>query len=188
MPSSQLLLFHYLYQNKVELRAGETADMFCISAMQISRAIRQLTALSLVFARKDGVRTIIYSNERCRDLFERARPYFLNPVRRRIYAEQAELPTGLPLSGYSALSELTMLGSPTTETYAFFGKSGEINGVDALVDNTTQTEVEIWRYDPMALSKQPGVVDALSLVASLPPIDDERVEQAVDGLLSNVWR
>jgi hypothetical protein len=47
MPSSQLLLLHYLYQNEPEIQAGDTAGVFGISAMQISRAIRQLTALIL---------------------------------------------------------------------------------------------------------------------------------------------
>ena len=188
MPSSQLLLFHYLYQSEPELRAGGTADVFGISAMQVSRAIKQLTALGLVLARKDGVRTIISSEERRRDLFEKAKPYLLNPVRKRLCVEYGRLPAGLPLSGYSALSELTMLGSPLTETFAFFGKADKLDGTDALVDNDVQAEVEIWRYNPAPLSKRAGVVDALSLAASLPPDDDPRTLQSIEEMLSNVWR
>jgi len=188
MPSSQLLLFHYLYQTEPELRAGETADGFGISAMQVSRAIRQLKALGLVLARKDGVRTVISSNERRRDLFDKARPYLLNPIRKRIYVEYERLPAGLPLSGYSALSELTMLGGAQTETFAFFGRNSELSGTDVLVDDTKQAEVEIWRYDPALLSKLPGVVDALSLAVSLSHDDDPRVEESVDELLLDVWR
>jgi len=188
MPSSQLLLFHYLYQTEPELRAGEAADGFGISAMQVSRAIRQLAALGLVLARKDGVRTIISSEERRRDLFDKARPYLLNPVRKRIYVEYERLPAGLPLSGYGALSDLTMLGGAQTETYAFFGRNSELRGTDVLVDNTKQAEVEIWRYDPVLLSKLPGVVDALSLAVSLSSDDDPRVEESIDELLLNVWR
>jgi DNA-binding MarR family transcriptional regulator len=188
MPSSQLLLFYYLYQDEQDLRAGETADIFGISAMQVSRAIRQLTTLGLVSSRKDGVRTIISSKERRSDLFEMAKPRLLNPVRKKVYVEYAELPSGLPLSGYSALSELTMLGGSATETFAFYEKSGELAGTCALVDNAVQAEVEIWRYNPTLLSKHTGIVDALSLVASLPPEDDARVEQAINELLSDIWR
>ena len=184
MPSSQLLLFHYLYQDEPELRTGGTADMFGLSAMQISRAIKQLTALGLLTAHKDGVRMFISSKEcRCA-LFERAKPHLLNPVRKRIYAERKELPEGLPLAGYSALSELTMLGGSAKTTFAFFGKAGDIAGTDSLVDNTAQVEVEIWRYNPVLLSKRPDVVDALSLFVSLPPDDDPRVEQSIEELLS----
>jgi len=187
MPSSQLLLFHYLYQSEPELRAGETAEVFGISAMQVSRAIKQLTALGLVQVRKDGIRTIISSNERRRDLFDMARPYLLNPVRKRLYVEYGDLPKGLPISGYSALSELTMLGGTSIGTFAFFGKVGELSGTDSLVDNTAQAEIEIWRYDPVLLLKYPGVVDALSLVASLSHDDDPRVEESIDELLLKVW-
>ena len=187
MPSAQLLLFHYLYQKEPELRTGETADLFNLSAMQISRAIKQLTALGLVTMRKDGVRTVISKNESRRDLFEKAKPYLLNPVRKRMYAERRELPVGLPLAGYSALSELTMLGGQTTETFAFFGKAGDLTGTDTLIDNADQAEVEVWRYEPALLSKRPGVVDVLSLIMSLPLSNDERVEQAIDELLNTLW-
>jgi DNA-binding MarR family transcriptional regulator len=187
MPSSQLLLFYYLYKGEHELRTGETTNMLNFSAMQISRAIKQLVALELVTAHKDGVRIIVSSSEDHCDLFERAKPHLLNPVRKRIYVEHRELPAGQPLAGYSALSDLTMLGGSVTETYAFFGKIGQLHGTDTLVDNTMQAEVEIWRYDPSILSKQPGVVDALSLVASLLPVDDPRVEQSIDVLLKTVW-
>ena len=187
MPSSQLLLFHYLYQPETELRAGETAEIFGISAMQVTRAIKQLTALGLVQTRKEGVRTIMLSNERRRDLFDKARPYLLNPVRKRLYVEYEDLPKGLPISGYSALSEMTILGSPSLRTYAFYGKSDEFTVTDALVDNNTQAEVEFWRYDPALLSKHPGVVDELSLIVSLPHDDDPRVEEAIEELLLKVW-
>ena len=187
MPSSQLLLFHYLYQNESELRTGKTAESFNISAMQISRAIKQLTALGLVTARKDGVRLIISGIENRYALFEKAKPYLLNPVRKRLYAERNELPDGLPLAGYSALSELSMLSEPPAAAFAFFGRVGSLSGSEILVDNTTQAEVEVWRYDPVLLSKRPEIVDTLSLIASLPADDDPRVEQAIDELLSDLW-
>ena len=187
MPSSQILLFYYLYQNKPELFTSDTAEKFNLSAMQISRATKQLTALGLLSSRKDGVRTVIYGENRRRVMFENAKPYLLNPVRKRIYVERAELPKGLLLSGYSALSELTMLGSPSPETFAIFGNTSVLTGVDTLVDNTAQAEVEIWRYEPALLSSHPGVVDVLSLVASLSEDNDVRVEQSIDELLTTLW-
>jgi len=187
MPSSQLLLFHYLYQTEPELRTGETAEIFDISAMQVSRAVKQLTALRLIQVKKEGSRIIIYSNEQRRDLFERARPYLLNPVRKRFYAEFGGLPKDLPISGYSALSELTMLGSPSLRTFAFFGNVSEFNVTGTLVDNTVQAEVEVWYYNPELLSKYRGIVDVLSLVISLTHDDDPRVEESINEVLLKVW-
>jgi len=162
--------------------------MLCFSAMQISRAVKQLTMLGLLSVRKEGVRVVISSNDCRLDLFEKAKPFLLNPIRKKIYVEYEDLPEGLPLSGYSALSELTMLGGSFTKTFAFFGKIGELKGTALLVDDAAQAEVEIWHYNPVLLSRHPGVVDALSLAASLPAGDDERVEQAIDELLSVLRR
>jgi DNA-binding MarR family transcriptional regulator len=188
MPSSQLLLLHYLYRDEPEMQAGETAGVFGISAMQITRAIRQLTALNLLNTRKDGVRTIISSETRRLELFNKAKPYLLNPVRKKVYVEYADLPSGMPLSGYSALSELTMLGGSETETFAFYGRSRDIGGTNTLIDSTSQAEVEIWHYDPVLMSKRQGIVDSLSLAVALSSDDDPRVEQSIDEMLSNVWR
>jgi len=187
MPSSQLLFFYYLCQNEPELYTSEIADILGFSAMQISRAVKQLTALSLVSSRKDGVRKVIYSQESRSELFERAKQNLLNPVRKRVYAECRTLPSGLPFAGYSALSELTMLGDSQIETFAFFGKASDLIATDTLVDDSKQVEVEIWRYDPLLLSRHSGVIDTLSLIASLPTDDDERVEQSIDRLLKTLW-
>jgi len=138
--------------------------------------------------KKEGVRTIIFSDESRRDLFERAKPHLLNPVRKRFFIDHDEMPPGLPLSGFSALSGLTMLSKPQTDTYAFFGGITDFFNRCILVDSTVQVEIEIWRYNPGFLSKMDGVVDSLSLVASLPDNDDPRIEEAVDELLSDLWR
>lgn len=188
MPSAQLLLFYYLYKDAAELYTNETAEIFNISPMQISRAIKQLTALGLVSTRKDGVRTVISSEECGAALFEKAKPYLLNPVRKRIYVERTELPANLPLTSYSALSELTMLGGAQAESFAFYGKRSAVTGTPTLVDNDTQAEVEIWHYNPTLLSENPATVDALSLAVSLSFDDNPRVEQSVNELLSSVWR
>lgn len=56
-----------------------------------------------------------------------------------------------------------------------------------LQDSKTQVAVEMWRYDPRILATGHSV-DALSLALTLKDDTDERVEQAVEELLSEVWR
>ena len=187
MPSSQLLFFCYLYQKEPELYIKGMAEKLNLSAMQITRSVSQLKALGLVSSRKDGVQVVIYSDEKRRDLFNRSKPYLLNPVRKKVYAEYREIPNGLPLSGISALSELSMLGEPLVKTFAFTGKSGDLTGTETLIDGSTQAGIEFWKYDPLLLSKKTGIVDTLSLAASLQNDKDERVEQAVDEILNNLW-
>ena len=43
------------------------------------------------------------------------------------------------------------------------------------------------RYDPRKLSKE-KIVDGLSLALSLKEDADERVEEAVEEMLNNLWR
>jgi hypothetical protein len=82
-----------------------------------------------------------------------------------------------------ALSECTMLNPPELATYACFGKASGITGTRTLVDTDTQVEVEFWHYNPVLLSKHPGIADPLSLCAAFARDADERVQLACEALL-----
>lgn len=186
-PTAQLILFHYLYQEDGEMYTSGLAALFNLSAMQITRAVRQLVALGLITTRKDGVQIVIAGTAKGAALLDKARPYLLNPVRRRFYVEKERLPDGLPHAGLSALSEYTMLNPPGVTVYAFAGRAEELIGTDTLVDPGTQAEIEIWRYPPECLSAKEGLADLLSLWTTLED-GDARVEFAKDELLEIVWR
>ena len=49
-----------------------------------------------------------------------------------------------------------------------------------------QVVVEMWRYDPRKLSKR-LLVDELSLALALREDADERVEEAVEEMLNELW-
>jgi DNA-binding MarR family transcriptional regulator len=187
MPSSQLLLFCFLYQNAAALYMNGMAERLGMSAMQVSRAVRQLKHLGLVDVTKQGVQIVISCKAGPRELFESARSYLLDPVYKRVYAERGSFLTGLPISGFTALSELTMLNPPAMATFAFYGKDGKLAGSDTPVDSEKQVEVEIWRYAPVLLTQNPGTADTLSLIASVSAQADERTEQAIGELLESLW-
>ena len=50
-----------------------------------------------------------------------------------------------------------------------------------------QVAVEMWRYNPRKLSTR-NVVDELSLALALREDADERVEEAVEEMLNELWR
>ena len=56
-----------------------------------------------------------------------------------------------------------------------------------LQDSNSQVAIEMWRYDPRKLSRE-KMVDELSLALSLREDADERVEEAVEEMLNNLWR
>lgn len=91
------------------------------------------------------------------------------------------------LSGYSALSEYSMLNPPTVKRFAASSISTwEKTSPLRLNDPNEQCAVELWRYDPKKLSAG-GRVDRLSLALALRGDKDERVEEAVEEMLDEVW-
>ena len=81
-----------------------------------------------------------------------------------------------------------MLNPPNVQCYAS-ERISQWNDCMAkdLQDSNLQVAVEMWRYDPRKLSKK-KMVDELSLALSLREDTDERVEEAVEEMLNNLWR
>ena len=121
-------------------------------------------------------------------LFQKAEETLLNPVKRTVYVPKEYIGADMLVSGYSALAEYSMLSAPAVECYATDKISQWKNVMtNRLQDSKTQVAVEMWRYDPRILATGHSV-DALSLALTLKDDTDERVEQAVEELLSEVWR
>ncbi|GHU87322.1 hypothetical protein FACS1894202_01420 [Clostridia bacterium] len=188
-PTAQLVLFHYLYQNEREMYISGLAELFGVSSMQITRAVKQLAALELITTRKDGVQIVIAGTAYDAALFEKSKPHLLNPVRRRFYVDNDALPPNLPFAGETALGEYTMLAPPRMTVYAYDGKIGDLQGTDTLVDLDAQTQVEVWRYSPTVLSQKDGVADPLSLWTTITNNNgDPRLDMAKEELLAEIWR
>ncbi len=188
LPSAQLLLLHYIYHGCGELVTSEATQKLSFTATSISRASRQLKDMGLVQTEKRGVQKVIYSEKTPKELFFLAKERMKNPVKRTIYVPKAELCAELPMSGYSALSEYTMINPPTVKCLAADSISRwEKMSSDRLQNADDQCAVELWRYDPRKLTSD-RCVDRLSLALALGEERDERVEDAVEGMLKQVWR
>ena len=189
MPSSQMLLFAYLYQDSVEMFTCSMVKRIGFSAMQITRAVRQLNRLNLFEVSKEGVQIVVKGKVNHRALFEDATPYLLDPVRDILYVTRDERISRLPYAGISAISEMTMLAAPETTIYAYYSKADRLKGEHGLTDLEKQARVEIWKYDPTALSGQRHMADPLSVIVSLKDErDDERVKRSIEEVLKNLWR
>ena len=187
LPSSQLLLLHYIYNGCGEMLTSDAAKALNLTATSISRASRQLEEMQFINTEKRGVQKVIYSNWRPKELFAIAHTSMKNPVRRTIYVPKDSVIEYMPLSGYSALSEYTMLNPPIVKCFA----SESIKKLDKassqkLQSTDDQYEIQLWRYDPMKLSGS-GMVDRLSLALSFSDDKDERVEDAIEEMLSKTW-
>ena len=58
---------------------------------------------------------------------------------------------------------------------------------NSLYDSQVQVVVEMWRYNPRKLSTR-NTVDELSLALALREDADERVEEAEEEMLNELWR
>ncbi len=188
LPSAQLLLLYYIYHGGGELSAGAAAAALSFSATSVSRASKQLEATGLIRTEKRGVGKVLFSDQTPRELFERAKSVLMNPVKRTVFVPKGDIKEKPLLSGYSALSEYSMLNPPAVKCFA----AGSIalwsrRATEKLQDSEDQCAVELWRYDPGKLADG-TCVDRLSLALALREDRDERTEEAVEEMLAAVWR
>jgi DNA-binding MarR family transcriptional regulator len=188
MPSAQMLLFAYLYQDSAKMYPGRLTEKLGLSAMQITRAVRQLQKMNLFAVDKDGVSVVIHGKTNHRALYEAAEPYLLDPVKEILYVNGNKKMNALPFAGISALSRMTMLADDNVPTYAYYSRTDKLSGENTLSDREKHVRVEIWKYAPTLLSKERDMADSLSVLVSLRGERDERVLQATEEVLDRLWR
>ena len=159
-----------------------------LTPTSISRASRQLEEMGLLHIRKAGVQRILYSEDSPKMLFQKTGDTLLNPVKRTVYIPKELVGTDLLESGYSALAEYSMLNAPNVRCYAAERISQWKDVMtNSLQNSQVQVAVEMWRYNPRKLSMR-NAVDELSLALALREDADERVEEAVEEMLNELWR
>lgn len=185
LPSAQAIFFYYLYSKQERIYINDAVKDLQYSAMSVSRAAKQLVQTGLFEECKEGVQKLLIARYDRKEMFERMRPLMINPVKRRIYIALKDIPQQCRLAGYSAMEHYTMLNAPALTCYAA-DVSAKLKGAAGLADSEQQAQVEIWKYDPVVLSKG-NVVDPLSLIMSLEEKPDERTEEAIEELLEKFW-
>jgi DNA-binding MarR family transcriptional regulator len=187
MPSAQMLLFAFLLGGNQPLYLSDAAKRFGITAMSISRAASQLVGAGLVERKNHGVRKFIDNGIEAKALFELARPRLINPVRKEVFISKDEMSTGMFAAGLTALSGESMLNPPPMQVLGTAESEKSFKSASAeLTDSEDYVTLQIWRYDPRRISRN-DKVDALSLYMSLADSHDERTEQALEEMLSEVF-
>ncbi len=187
-PAAELLLLFFISNGAHELSSSKAALELDLTPMTISRSSTALEQMGFIKCKTVGTQKIMYSECSPKELFEKAKQILLNPVKRIVYVQKERVEGSLLQSGYLALSEYTLLNEPTLKCYAS-NKIGKWSSdtSEVLYDSENQVAIQLWRYDPSKLSK--GVsVDHLSLALSLRDDKDERVQEALEEMLNDVWR
>lgn len=188
LPSAQMLLLYFIYCGAKELITSQAAKDLKLTSTSISRASKQLEQMGIIKTRKQGVQKVIFSECTSRELYCSAKDIMVNPVKRCVYVPMDKMEERLLKSGYSALSDYSMLNPPAIKRYAAdsIAKWNKI-ATAHLQNSDEQVAVELWKYDPARLSNGKAV-DVLSLALSLRDDEDERVEEAVEEMLEALWR
>mgnify|MGYP001082379824 CR=1 FL=1 len=186
---AQSLLLHLLYQKSAEPKSKvELSRQIGTSGMNVTRGVQELSNVGLVKTERAGrcdYVSLMYSG---RQAYEKAIPYLISPVLKRIFVKGPDNSLELPLSGETALAEMTTLNPPAVNCKAigrhqYRDIQNSLEPVDpAWSIRQDYTELEIWKYDPQPLARC-GMVDVISLAVSLSAQTDERVQLAVDEML-----
>ena len=189
-PASQSLVLYLLYRGGVApLKKVELANRLGVSAMNVTRAVQELASLGLVETQKVGRSDLVLPVGSGAALYGKAKPYLVDPVQKRVFVKRKHELDVLPLSGESALAERTMLNPPLVgcraidrRAYKQYQESG-LELVDpAWYSGADYIELEVWKYAPDLLAES-GMVDVVSLAASLVNNQDERIEIAVEEMM-----
>ena len=166
--------------------SGQLSELLQYAYMTISHSSAE--EMGLLHIRKVGVQRIMQSEDSPKTLFQKAGDKLLNPIKRTVYIPKELVGTELLESGYSALAEYSMLNTPNVRCYAAERISQWKDVMtNSLQNSQVQVAVEMWRYNPRKLSTR-NTVDELSLALALREDADERVEEAVEEMLNELWR
>lgn len=184
---AQLLAIMYLYSRKPFLYIKKAVEFLPYSAMSITRAMRELEASELFYVEKDKQSNVLRSQLAKQELFEELKAKFNSPMWKRGYIDNECVENKMVLAGDDALAEKSMLANTLPAKYAAYKKNVDVSVLHSeLLDSKKQSELQLWSYNPLLFS-QLDIPDPISLVVSLNDVHDERVEQAMDEIMEEVW-
>ena len=143
--------------------------------------------LAMFYVEKDKQSNVLRSQLAKQELFEELKARFNSPIWKCGYIDNGCVVKEMVLAGEDALAEKSMLANTLPTKYATYKKNVDLSVLHSeLLDNKKQSELQLWSYNPLLFS-QLDIPDPISLVLSLMDIHDERVEQALDGIMEEVW-
>ena len=187
MPLTQALFLYLLYHSQGNpILKKDAADAIGVTRTSITRASEQLSAMGLISQEMHGKECRMVPNGKGMMLFDKAKPYLINPIQKTISTAAENGQAVYPFSGESALARKTMLNDPTTPVRAVYKADVDLISLGE-VDTRWNPDadvvlLELWKYDPRLFEKN-GVVDPVSLAMCLEDNLDERIEGALEEYL-----
>lgn len=185
---TQFLLLYFIYQKKCEEKSqSELAKYLNISAMNVSRAVKELQELGLLETHKEGTSKFVRAVAIGKELYQLSNRFLQSPVQRKIYVSLKYFDMVLPYAGETALAKRSILNYPKCTVFAMDKKLLKNIPKEAIIEpkfitTNDYVEIELWKYNPSIYGSD-GTVDIVSLVESLKDVEDERVEMQIEEIM-----
>lgn len=170
-PLAQCMILYVLQIGYLTETINELTELFEVSYSTANRAVRWLQSKGFIFTGRvnNNIQFLFMGYE----LWDKALPYLISPIEKTIKVNT--LPTNTLLSGKYIISD-------NNKTFAI---SKDVSK-DITEDINGQFTVDIWKYNPMILSKDKKHVDYLSLYLSLKDNTDKESSSIANKLIKEV--
>jgi len=189
-PAAQYVLLNFLlHRDMKEFTIQEMQSRTPYNYLTISRAVSELEEKQLLQGRKEWKTKWIYSSIPRKELWKKAMPYLMSPVKKTVYSDELGKEP-FYVGGISALSYYSFLNPDDQTTLAVWER-------DFVPGNRSYREwgsqdfkykIEIWKYPPEMGIGQGEYVDRLSLYLSLQEDNDPRVEKELENIIDEIWQ
>lgn len=189
---AQYILLYIIYNpNQEKFTQAELATQLNISAMNVSRGVAELSALKLINIDSIGRNKYVEPVADGRELYKLSKEYMQSPIQKKVHVRKEEQYMDYIVAGEEALAIQSMLNPPKIAIRAIDKKKFTNIPVEHIVDpdwelNSDYIEFELWKYDPLNLSRQ-GVVDVISLALSLQDKNDERIDEQIQEMVEELY-
>jgi len=181
-PVAQLLILYHLQVESINgMETARIAEITGMAYPTINVALKWLTNKGFVQL-LGGKQKEVQMAWNGKELWENALPLMTTPVERILYTDLTLTET--LTAGESSMGHYTMLEEPAKPVVAI-SKVTAKQYANSLNKQYGDVKVEVWKYNPMLLSKS-EYVDRLSLYLSLKENDDERVQMECDTLIEEM--
>lgn len=154
--------------------------------MTMTRAFVELQRLGFVISKVEGTKKVFSTSQTTKVLFDRSLKHFRSPIATKVYTDNMNIIESCPIAGLHALSTLTMLNPPHYQIRAIQKDDKRLDNIkfynEDRLENENTCELELWYYDPNLFCRE-GVVNIVSLIASLQNTKDERIQIEIEELL-----
>jgi DNA-binding MarR family transcriptional regulator len=184
------VLYHLLRGPLSGMALKDIAKKAEYSPMMMTKVKDELEAAELCSIVRSGRSMVLDFKATGRKLWELVKPRMTSPVKKTRWIQWDKPAHPALLAGMSALSLKTMIADDRLPTYALplavFQDFLE-RGVCAVCQDTEKAaaKIEVWAYNPRLLGDD-QMVDRLSLYMSLRNSADERVQQQLEQLITEV--